>query len=141
MTEFIANRGVPIGIWESESIVKYGQYSMILKFAAETAFNDFLYCVELKDKYESCKNHELQFWIYARNLLFVGESMAVVEAVSRGTEGPITTKIIDLEHMHIANLGKWYNVVRATEPKLILNTSYDHDKIEVDFEKLSWEKL
>lgn len=145
MIEYIADEGVPIGVWEGQCRIVYKKQSLVLTFAAEPPFGDFIYWAELENSQNHYGNQnektKLEFWIYGRGIVFLKENFAILEAVEPNTTGPIETKILNLKNATVASLGKWYNIVERIEPNISLKTSYDNEFLELDLEKLKWESI
>ena len=54
------------------------------------------------------REESIPFWIYGRDVTFIGNSMVMVESVRCKTWDPIETIIIDLENEVYASLKEWY---------------------------------
>lgn len=76
-------------------------YQIRAKYETEPPHGDAIYSISIKGK-------ALPFWIYGRDVTFIGNSMVMVESVRYKTWDPIETIIIDLENEVYASLKEWY---------------------------------
>ena len=106
------------------------KYKIKAQYETEPPHGDAIYSITIKGKV-------LPFWIYGRDITFIGDEMLMVESVQCKTWDPIETMIIDLENEVYAGLKEWYtdilfingqielsNQVVKME-KLILNSFHD----------------
>ena len=77
------------------------RYQIHTKYETEPPHGDAIYSISIKGK-------ALPFWIYGRDVTFIGSSMVMVESVRCKTWDPIETIIIDLENDVYASLKEWY---------------------------------
>ena len=73
----------------SNEIMK--RYQIRAQYETEPPHGDAIYSISIKGKV-------LPFWIYGRDVTFIGSSMVMVESVRCKTWDPIETIIIDLEN-------------------------------------------
>lgn len=83
----------------SNEIMK--KYNIKAQYETEPPHGDAIYSISIKGK-------ALPFWIYGRDVTFIGNSMVMVESVRCKTWDPIETIIIDLEKEVYASLKEWY---------------------------------
>ena len=86
------------------------------------------------------KDKVLPFWIYGRDVTFIGSSLIMVESVRCKTWDPIETIFIDLENEVYAGLKEWYTDISFVNNRIELtNQVVKIDKrILKDFENLEW---
>ena len=77
------------------------KYRIRAQYETEPPHGDAIYSISIKGK-------GLPFWIYGRDVTFIGSSMVMVESVRCKTWDPIETIIIDLENEVYASLNGWY---------------------------------
>ena len=77
------------------------KYRIRAQYETEPPHGDAIYSISIKGK-------ALPFWIYGRDVTFIGSSMVMVESVRCKTWDPIETIIIDLENEVYASLNGWY---------------------------------
>ena len=77
------------------------RYQIRVQYETEPPHGDAIYSISIKGK-------ALPFWIYGRDVTFIGNSMVMVESVRCKTWDPIETIIIDLENKVHASLMEWY---------------------------------
>ena len=77
------------------------KYQIRAKYETEPHHGDAIYSIFIKDKV-------LPFWIYGRDVTFIGSSLIMVESVRCKTWDPIETIFIDLENEVYAGLKEWY---------------------------------
>ena len=94
---------------------------------------DAIYSISIKGK-------ALPFWIYGRDVTFIGKSMVMVESVRCKTWDPIETIIIDLENEVYAGLKNWYTDISFIHGRIeFTNQVVKMDKrILNNFENLEW---
>ena len=82
----------------------------------------------------------MPFWIYGRDVTFIGNSMVMVESVRCKTWDPIETIIIDLENEVYASLKEWYTDILFVNNRIeFSNQVVKMDKrILNNFENLEW---
>ena len=68
------------------------KYNIKVQYETEPPHGDAIYSISIKGKV-------LPFWIYGRDVTFIGNSMVMVESVRCKTWDPIETIIIDLENL------------------------------------------
>ena len=109
------------------------KYQIRAQYETEPPHGDAIYSITIKGK-------ALPFWIYGRDVTFIGDSMVMVESVKCKTWDPIETIIIDLENEVYANLKEWYTDISLVNGQIeISNQVVKIDKqILKDFEDLEW---
>ena len=109
------------------------RYQIRAKYETEPPHGDAIYSISIKDKV-------LPFWIYGRDVTFIGSSMVMVESVRCKTWDPIETIIIDLENDAYANLKEWYTDISFVNNRIgLTNQVVKMDKrILNNFENLAW---
>ena len=99
------------------------KYKIKAQYETEPPHGDAIYSISIKDKV-------LPFWIYGRDVTFIGSSMVMVESVRCKTWDPIETIIIDLENEVYTNLKEWYTDI-----------SFINNRIELTNQVVKMEKL
>ena len=109
------------------------KYKIKAQYETEPPHGDAIYSISIKDKV-------LPFWIYGRDVTFIGNSMVMVESVRCKTWDPIETIIIDLENELYASLKEWYTDISFINGQIELsNQVVKMDKrILNNFENLEW---
>ena len=109
------------------------KYQIRTQYETEPPHGDAIYSITIKGK-------ALPFWIYGRDVTFIGSSMVMVESVKCKTWNPIETVIIDLENEVYANLQEWYTDISFVNGRIELtNQVVKIDKrVLNDFEDLEW---
>ena len=109
------------------------KYKIKAQYETEPPHGDAIYSISIKDKV-------LPFWIYGRDVTFIGSSMVMVESVRCKTWDPIETMIIDLENEVYASLKGWYTDISFFYNRIELtNQVVKMDKrILNNFEALDW---
>lgn len=115
----------------SNKIMK--RYQIRAQYETEPPHGDAIYSISIKGK-------ALPFWIYGRDVTFIGSSMVMVESVRCKTWDPIETIIIDLENEVYASLKEWYTDISFIHHRIELtNQVVNMDKhILNNFENLEW---
>ena len=82
----------------------------------------------------------MPFWIYGRDVTFIGSSMVMVESVKYKTWNPIETMIIDLENEVYASLKDWYTDISFVNNRIELtNQVVKMEKLILNsFDELEW---
>ena len=108
-------------------------YQIRAQYETEPPHGDAIYSISIKGK-------ALPFWIYGRDVTFIGNSMVMVESVRCKTWDPIETIIIDLENEVYASLKEWYTDISFINGQIELsNQVVKMDKqILKDFDDLEW---
>ena len=108
-------------------------YKIKAQYETEPPHSDAIYSISIKDKV-------LPFWIYGRDVTFIGSSMVMVESVQCKTWDPIETIIIDLENEVYANLREWYTDISFVNERIELTNQVVKKKklIMNDFDSLEW---
>ena len=108
-------------------------YQIHTKYETVPPHGDAIYSISIKGK-------ALPFWIYGRDVTFIGKSMVMVESVRCKTWDPIETIIIDLENEVYASLKEWYTDISFVDNQIELtNQVVKMDKrILNNFENLEW---
>ena len=109
------------------------KYQICTQYETEPPHGDAIYSIAIKNKV-------LPFWIYGRDVTFIGSSMVMVESVQCKTWDPIETIIIDLENEVYASLKEWYTDISFANNQIELtNQVVKMDKrILNDIENLEW---
>ena len=109
------------------------RYQIRAQYETEPPHGDAIYSISIKGK-------ALPFWIYGRDVTFIGSSMVMVESVRCKTWDPIETIIIDLEHEVYASLKEWYTDISFIDNQIeFTNHVVKMDKrILNNFEALEW---
>ena len=109
------------------------KYNIKAQYETEPPHGDAIYSIAIKNKV-------LPFWIYGRDVTFIGSSMVMVESVRCKTWDPIETIIIDLEHEVYASLKEWYTDISFVNNQIeFSNQVVKMDKrILNNFEDLEW---
>ena len=115
----------------SNEIMK--RYQIRAQYETEPPHGDAIYSISIKGKV-------LPFWIYDRDVTFIGSSMVMVESVRCKTWDPIETMIIDLENEVYASLKEWYTDISFANNRIELtNQVVKMDKRTLNnFEDLEW---
>ena len=109
------------------------RYEIRAQYETEPPHGDAIYSI-------SIKGNVLPFWIYGRDVTFIGSSMVMVESVRCKTWDPIETIIIDLQHEVYASIKEWYTDISFANNRIVLtNQVVKMDKrILNNFEDLEW---
>ena len=109
------------------------KYNIKAQYETEPPHGDAIYSISIKGKV-------LPFWIYGRDVTFIGNSMVMVESVRYKTWDPIETIIIDLDDEVYASLKEWYTDISFINGQIELsNQVVKMDKrILYNFENLKW---
>ena len=109
------------------------RYQILAQYETEPPHGDAIYSISIKRK-------TLPFWIYGRDVTFIGSSMVMVESVRCKTWNPIETIIIDLENEVYASLKEWYTDISFFYNRIeFTNQVVKMDKrILSNFENLEW---
>ena len=109
------------------------KYQIRTQYETELPHGDAIFSISIKDK-------ALPFWVYGRDVTFIGSSMVMVESVQRKTWNPIETVIIDLEDEVYANLQEWYTDILFVNGRIELSNQVVkmNKRILNDFEDLEW---
>lgn len=109
------------------------RYQIRAQYETEPPHGDAIYSISIKGKV-------LPFWIYGRDVTFIGSSIVMVESVRCKTWDPIETMIIDLKNEVYASLKEWYTDISFVNNRIELtNQVIKMDKrILNNFEDLEW---
>ena len=109
------------------------KYNIKVQYETEPPHGDAIYSISIKEKV-------LPFWIYGRDVTFIGNSMVMVESVRYKTWDSIETIIIDLENEVYASLKEWYTDISFINGQIELsNKVVKMDKRMLNnFENLEW---
>ena len=112
------------------------KYQIRTQYETEPPHGDAIYSITIKGK-------ALPFWIYGRDVTFIGGSMVMVESVKCKTWNPIDTLIIDLENEVYASLKEWYTDISFINNQIELsNQVVKMEKLILNsFDDLLWIKL
>ena len=115
----------------SNEIMK--KYQIRTQYETEPPHGDAIFSISIKDKV-------LPFWIYGRDVTFIGSSLVMVESVKCKTWNPIETVIIDLDNEVYANLKEWYTDIVFVNNRIELNNQVVKKKklILNGFDELEW---
>ena len=109
------------------------KYKIKAQYETEPPHGDAIYSITVKGKI-------LPFWIYGRDVTFIGSSMVMVESVRCKTWNPIETIFIDLENKVHASLKEWYTDISFINGRIELsNQVVKKKKLNLnDFGDLEW---
>ena len=109
------------------------KYKIKAQYETEPPHGDAIYSISIKDKV-------LPFWVYGRDVTFIGTSMVMVESVRCKTWDPIETIIIDLENEAYASLKEWYTDILFVNGRIELsNQVVKMEKLILNsFDELEW---
>ncbi len=109
------------------------KYQIRAQYETEPPHGDAIYSITIKGRI-------LPFWIYGRDITFIGGRMVMVESVRCKTWDPIETVIIDLENEVYASLKEWYTDISFVNDRIELSNQVVKKKklILNDFENLEW---
>ena len=109
------------------------KYKIKAQYETEPPHGDAIYSISIKGK-------ALLFWIYGRDVTFIGSSMVMVESVRCKTWDPIETIIIDLENEVYTNLKEWYTDISFINNRIELtNQVVKMEKLILNsFDELEW---
>ena len=112
------------------------KYNIKVQYETEPPHGDAIYSISIKEKV-------LPFWIYGRDVTFIGNSMVMVESVRYKTWDPIETIIIDLENEVYASLKEWYTDISFFNNRIELTNQVVKMKTLIlkDFDELDWTHL
>ena len=111
-------------------------YQIRAKYETEPPHGDAIYSISIKGK-------ALPFWIYGRDVTFIGNSMVMVESVRYKTWDPIETIIINLENEVYASLKEWYTDISFFYNRIEFTNQVVKMKTLIlkDFDELDWTHL
>lgn len=109
------------------------KYQIRAQYETEPPHGDAIYSITIKGT-------ALPFWIYGRDVTFIGNSMVMVESVNCKTWDPIETIIIDLEDEVYVGLKAWYTDISFVNNRIELSNQVVkiNKRILNDFEDLEW---
>ena len=109
------------------------KYKIKAQYETEPPHGDAIYSITIKGK-------TLPFWIYGRDVTFIGNSIVMVESVRCKTWDPIETVIIDLENEAYASLKEWYTDILFVNGRIELTNEVVKmdNRILNNFENLEW---
>ena len=109
------------------------KYNIKVQYETEPPHGDAIYSISIKEKV-------LPFWIYGRDVTFIGNSMVMVESVRYKTWDPIESIIIDLENEVYASLKEWYTDISFINGQIELSNQVVKmdNRILNNFENLEW---
>ena len=109
------------------------KYNIKVQYETEPPHGDAIYSISIKGKV-------LPFWIYGRDVTFIGNSMVMVESVRCKTWDPIETMFIDLENEVYAGLKEWYKDILFFNNRIELTNQVVKMKnlIINKFDELKW---
>ena len=112
------------------------KYKIKAQYETEPPHGDAIFSISIKGKV-------LPFWMYGRDVTFIGGSMVMVESVKCKTWNPIDTLIIDLENEVYASLKEWYTDISFINNQIELsNQVVKMEKLILNsFDDLLWIKL
>ena len=137
---------------KNEAFMKLENYKISKLSYIENGGNEIMKKYQIRTQYEtepphgdaifsiSIKGKVLPFWMYGRDVTFIGSSMVMVESVKCKTWNPIETVIIDLEDKVYANLQEWYTDISFVNGRIELSNQVVkmNKRILNDFEDLEW---
>ena len=109
------------------------RYQIRAQYETEPPHGDAIYSISIKGK-------ALPFWMYGRDVTFIGDSKIMVESVQYKTWDPIETMIIDLENEVYASLKEWYTDISFVNNRIELtNQVVKIEKLILNsFDELQW---
>ena len=109
------------------------KYKIKAQYETEPPHGDAIYSITIKGQ-------TLPFWIYGRDVTFIGDSKIMVESVQYKTWDPIETMIIDLENEVYASLKEWYTDILFVNGRIELsNQVVKMEKLILNsFDELEW---
>ena len=109
------------------------KYNIKVQYETEPPHRDAIYSITIKGK-------TLPFWIYGRDVTFIGNSIVMVESVRCKTWDTIETVIIDLENEAYASLKEWYTDILFVNGRIELTNEVVKmdNRILNNFENLEW---
>ena len=109
------------------------KYQIRTQYETEPPHGDAIFSISIKGKV-------LPFWMYGRDVTFIGSSMVMVESVKCKTWNPIETVIIDLDNEVYANVKEWYTDISFVNNQIELTNQVVkmNKRILNDFEDLEW---
>ena len=109
------------------------RYQIRAQYETEPPHGDAIYSISIKGK-------SLPFWIYGRDVTFIGSSMVMVESVRCKTWDPIETMIIDLKNEVYASLKEWYTDISFIDNQIEFSNQVVNmgKRILNNFEDLEW---
>ena len=109
------------------------KYKIKAQYETEPPHGDAIYSITIKGK-------TLPFWIYGRDVTFIGNSIVMVESVRCKTWDTIETVIIDLENEAYASLKEWYTDILFVNGRIELTNEVVKmdNRILNNFENLEW---
>ena len=112
------------------------KYQIRAQYETEPPHGDAIFSISIKGKV-------LPFWMYGRDVTFIGSSMVMVESVKYKTWDPIETMIIDLENEMYASLNEWYTDIEFVNNRIELsNQVVKMEKLILNsFDDLLWLEL
>ena len=112
------------------------KYNIKAQYETEPPHGDAIYSISIKGKV-------LPFWIYGRDVTFIGNSMVMVESVRCKTWDSIETIIIDLENELYAGLKEWYTDISFFNNRIEFTNQVVKMKTLIlkDFDELDWTHL
>ena len=112
------------------------RYQIRAQYETEPPHGDAIYSISIKGK-------TLPFWIYGRDVTFIGSSMVMVESVRCKTWDPIETMIIDLENEVYASLKEWYTDISFFYNRIEFTNQVVKMKTLIlkNFDELDWTHL
>ena len=112
------------------------KYNIKVQYETEPPHGDAIYSISIKGK-------ALPFWIYGRDVTFIGNSMVMVESVRCKTWDSIETIIIDLENELYAGLKEWYTDISFFNNRIEFTNQVVKKKTLIlkDFDELDWTHL
>ena len=112
------------------------RYQIRAQYETEPPHGDAIYSISIKGK-------ALPFWIYGRDVTFIGSSIVMVESVRCKTWDPIETIIIDLENEVYASLKEWYTDISFFYNRIEFTNQVVKMKTLIlkDFDELDWTHL
>ena len=112
------------------------KYNIKVQYETEPPHGDAIYSISIKGK-------ALPFWIYGRDVTFIGNSMVMVESVRCKTWDSIETIIIDLENELYAGLKEWYTDISFFNNRIEFTNQVVKMKTLIlkDFDELDWTHL
>ncbi|MDO5154938.1 MAG: hypothetical protein Q4D51_03140 [Eubacteriales bacterium] len=111
----------------------FKKHQISVKYETEPPHGDAIYSIVIKEKL-------LPFWIYGRNIIFIGDTKVMVESVKCKTWSPVHSILIDLEKGMYADLMEWYTEITFFNNQIkMVNYFKEKDALILNnFDDLQW---
>lgn len=122
--EYAPASGETLQIWDIESLIKYKDIQISLKYETEPPHGDFIYSVKI-NMGNTDKDLIFPYWIYGRNILFYNDYI-VMEGMESfgGYKNPLHTVIISVTTRQFSVLNEWYCDLKGCDGKIYLKNRF-----------------